>query len=211
MGSVHANVTLAGSVIDCRCHVCAFFSSNDEADRVMLSFLKEGMDRGDKGVQILDGRKKADRVRRIESEGIDVAGAEDSGLLEFFPWEQAYLKPGRFDQDAMLELLGTSFQANRKSRSGITRLWANMEWALEDFPGVHDILEYESRVNDVLPLCDMATVCTYDLTKFSASLIMDMVRTHPYVIVGGILRQNPFYVPPEIFIAELKERRANGN
>jgi hypothetical protein len=29
----------------------------------------------------------------------------------------------------------------------MTRLWANMEWALLDFPGVHDIVEYESRLN----------------------------------------------------------------
>jgi len=35
-----------------------------------------------------------------------------------------------------------------------------MEWALEDFPGVHDVAEYESRINYMLPKCDMATACT---------------------------------------------------
>ena len=44
-----------------------------------------------------------------------------------------------------------------------------MEWGSLDFPGTHDILEYESRLNDVLPSYNMATVCTYDLTKLSAA------------------------------------------
>ena len=43
--------------------------------------------------------------------------------------------------------------------------------------------------------------------QFSGDAVMDIVRTHPYVIVGGILRQNPFYVPPEQFLPELRARR----
>jgi MEDS: MEthanogen/methylotroph, DcmR Sensory domain len=52
-----------------------------------------------------------------------------------------------------------------------------MEWALMDFPGTHDIVEYESRINYMLPKYDMATLGTYDLAKFSASLVMDVLRT----------------------------------
>jgi hypothetical protein len=29
------------------------------------------------------------------------------------------------------------------------------------------------------------------LAKFSAAIVMDVLRTHPQVIVGGILRENP--------------------
>ena len=28
------------------------------------------------------------------------------------------------------------------------------------------------------------------------------------IIIGGILQQNPFFVPPEEFLRELRERRA---
>jgi hypothetical protein len=52
----------------------------------------------------------------------------------------------------------------------------------------------------------MATVCSYDVTTFSASVVMDILRTHPQVIVGGILRENPFYVPPDEFLRELGAR-----
>ena len=35
---------------------------------------------------------------------------------------------------------------------------------------------------------------------------MDIMRTHPMVITGGVLRLNPFFVPPDQFLAELRER-----
>jgi len=107
----------------------------------------------------------------------------------------------------MIALLEDVFRRDQRSGFGLTRLWANMEWALTDFPGVHDIVEYESRVNDVLPKYDTVTVCTYDVTKFSAALLMDVLRTHPYAIVGGILQKNSFYVPPDEFLRELGRRR----
>jgi len=38
--------------------------------------------------------------------------------------------------------------------------------------------------------------------------VIDIMRTHPLLIVGGILRQNPFFVPPEEFMREFRDRRA---
>jgi len=32
------------------------------------------------------------------------------------------------------------------------------------------------------------------------------MRTHPMIIIGGILQENPFFVPPEEFLQELRQR-----
>jgi hypothetical protein len=47
---------------------------------------------------------------------------------------------------------------------------------------------------------------TYDLQKFSASMVMDIMRTHPMVIIGGLMQENPFFVPPDEFLQELRAR-----
>jgi hypothetical protein len=108
----------------------------------------------------------------------------------------------------MIDLLRELGTAADRQGSGVTRLWANMVWGLEwgllDFPSTHDILEYQSRLNDVLPSYNMATVCT--LTKFSTALVMDVLRTHPQAIVGGILQEIPFYMPAAEFLRELRDR-----
>ena len=176
------------------CHACAFFHSRDDEYEVLLPFLRDGLESGDKAIHIIDKTHRADRIRRLEANGVDATAAEQAGQLEVRSWENAYLRGGRFDQQAMLALIEEVLNAGKQQGFGLTRLWANMEWALEDFPGVHDIVEYETRLNYILPKYDDVVVCTYDLTKFSASVVMDILRTHPQVIVGGILRENPFYV-----------------
>jgi len=76
-------------------------------------------------------------------------------------WENAYLRPGGFDQYALIDLLEEVVKAATQRGPRNDPAMANMEWALLDFPGVHDIVEYESRLNYFLPNYDMATVCTY--------------------------------------------------
>jgi hypothetical protein len=46
-------------------------------------------------------------------------------------------------------------------------------------------------------------ICMYDLTRFSGELAIDIIGTHPTVILGGILHENSFFVPSD-------ESRASG-
>jgi hypothetical protein len=205
MGSDRRSVTLAGSTLRHRCHACAFFHDAEEEYRLLLPFVQEGFAQGDKIFQIVDARHRDERRERIGRLGIDLDSAEQSGQIEIRPWENAYLRAGRFDQHAMLALV-EDVLGKGKQEFGLTRLWANMEWSLEDFPGVDDIVEYECRLNEVTSRFEDVVVCTYDLSRFSATVVMDILRTHPLVIVGGILQENPFYVAPEQFLQELRAR-----
>jgi hypothetical protein len=199
-------VRLAGSPLKRSCHVCAFFHSDEERYRVLMPFIKDGFEQGDRSFHIVDPKLRADHLRQLEREGIDVAGAEAQGRLEVRPWQEAYLREDRFDQFRMIQLIK---EAIAKQPPGeITRFVGNMEWALEDLPGVHDLLEYETRLNQFLPEHRDPVVCCYDISRFDAGTVIDIMRTHPMVIIGGILQENPFYVPPEEMLQELQERRA---
>ena len=199
-------VTIGQSEFPCPCHACAFFNSRDEEYDLLLPFSKSGAERGERLFQVVDQAHLEDRRRRLSETGIDVSETERNGQLEIRPWENAYLRGNHFDQHAMLELIQEVLNDSRSRGFPMTRLWANMEWALDDLPGVHDIVEYETRLNHVLPNYNDVVVCTYDLSKFSASVVMDIMRTHPQVIVGGVLQENPFYVPPDEFLLELSQR-----
>jgi hypothetical protein len=198
-------VNLAGRTFNCPCHACAFFHSRDEEFEVYLPFAKEGFLAGDKLVQLSHKSHRADGKRRLQEFGIDVETAKDK-QIDTRRWEEAYLRGGRFDQDAMLELIQDVLRTGHEEGFRMSRLWANMEWALEDLPGVNDIVEYESRLNEVLPKYNDVVVCTYDLSKHSAAVVMDILRTHPHVIVGGTMQENPFYAPPAEFLKELRSR-----
>ncbi|HET6469260.1 MAG TPA: MEDS domain-containing protein [Geminicoccaceae bacterium] len=199
-------IHLAGSTIGCSCHACAFFHDPEEEYRTLLPFVQEGFEAGDRAFQIVAGEQRGERLQRLAGLGVDVAAAERAGQLEVRPWEEAYLRNARFDQHAMLALIEEALIGGRDRGFGLTRLWANMEWALEDLPGVHDLIEYEARLNTILPNYPDVVVCTYDLRRFSAAVVMDILRTHPQVIIGGLLQENPFYVPPAEFLKELAAR-----
>ncbi len=150
------SVHLAGSVLDRARHVCAFFHSRDEEYRVLMPFIAEGFEHGDRAFHIVDPENRDDHRERLREAGIDTAAAEASGQLTVIRWEDAYLREGHFDQNAMLALIEEVLQAGKARGFPLTRLVANMEWALEDRPGVEDIVEYETRLNYVLPKYDDA-------------------------------------------------------
>jgi hypothetical protein len=79
---------------------------------------------------------------------------------------------------------------------------AEMTWALEAIPGVEHLMTYESRLNYFIPGKPWISICLYNVTKFDGSTIMDVLRTHPYTISGGVITENPYYQDPDIWLAE---------
>jgi hypothetical protein len=146
-----APIHFAGGTLDEYRHVCAFFDNFDEEAKVLLPFVKDGLERGEKAFHIVDPQLKHDYTNRLQNEGIDIRAALDRGQFELRTWHEAYLREGKFDQDAMLALIEEVLQTGAAQGFPLTRLVAHMEWALEDRPGVNDLVEYETRLNYVLP------------------------------------------------------------
>jgi len=207
MENDRGSVQCAGGHLGRHRHICAFFNGIEEEHRVLRSFFKEGFERGDKAFHIVDPELRQEHLRRLAEAGIAVDQAMSTGQLEIRRWQDAYLRDDRFDQDAMLALIEEVLQSGAASGFPLTRFVSRVEAGLIDKAGVDSWLEYETRVNYVLPKYEDPVICIYDLSKFSASMVMDMMRTHPAVIVGEVLQENPFFVPPDQFLLEIRERR----
>lgn len=203
-----APITLAGSPLGETRHVCAFFGSEDEEDRVLLPFVKDGIDRGDKAVHVIDPDRRDAHLRRLAAAGIDTAAAEASGQLELRGTGDTYLPQGRFDQERLLAVFARFAGGDAARGFPRSRIVCRMDWAAEAPASVDDVIEFESRVNDVWRRHDDVVICTYRLARFGGGAVVDIMRTHPVVIIGGTLQRNPFFVPPEQFVPELRERRA---
>lgn len=146
-GKVH----LAGAELGDVRHVCAFFNGLDEEYRTLMSYITEGFRHGDRAFHIVDPALRGKHMELLAAAGVDTAGTEERGQLEVRVWEEAYLRGGRFDQDAMLALIQEVLDAGHARGYPLTRLLAQMEWAIEDRPGVDDLVEYETRLNYILP------------------------------------------------------------
>jgi len=211
MKTAAAPIPFAGSQLGEVRHVCAFFNSEDEEYRVLLPFIKDGFECGDKAVHVVNPDQRHDHLRRLMEAGIDVDAARQHGQFELRINTEAYLRDGRFDPDRMLKVFEQLASGNAEGGFPLSRIVCRMDWAADDQSHIDKLVAFELRVNDVWSRHDDAVICVYDLAKFGGETVVDMMRTHPMVIIGGILQQNPFFVPPEEFLEELRERRAAWN
>ena len=198
---------LAGSTMGPHNHVCAFFQNREEEYNLLLPFIAEGFERGERAFHIVDPSLRGDHLQRLDRAGIPVGSAGGNQQLEVHDWQDVYLRGGQFLQRDMLALVDEVLGGSAAAAFPQTRVVAHMEWALDDFPGVDDLVEYECRLNHVLPRYPGPVVCVYDSARFGAGLALDVLRTHPLVILGGVLQVNPFFVPPDEFLRELRERK----
>jgi hypothetical protein len=77
-----APISLAGSHLYDTGRVCAFFHSNDEEYRVLLPFIRDEFERGDKAAHVVNSDQRRDHLRRLAAVGIDTAAAEQHGQFE---------------------------------------------------------------------------------------------------------------------------------
>jgi len=202
-----APIPFAGSQLSDVRHVCAFFNSENEKYRVLLPFIKDGFECGDKAVHVVNPDRRHDHLERLATVGIDTTAAEQSGQFELRTNVETYLRDGHFDPDRMLEVFEDLVTDNVKEGFRLSRIVCHMDWAGDGRSHVEDLVEFESRVNDVWNRHDDAVICVYDLARFGGDTVVDIMRTHPMIIIGGILQQNPFFVPPGEFLREFRGRR----
>ena len=202
-------ITLAGSGLGEVRHICALFTNDDEEYRVLLPFIKEGLSCGDKSVHVINADARQDHLLRLTEAGIESTAPQQSGQLQIRINTEVYLRDGRFDQDRMLRAF-EEMAASARNAEGfpMSRIVCRMDWTSGDQSRIQDVIEFESRVNDVWQRYDDAVICTYHLGQLSGDAVVDIIRTHPMVIIGGLLQQNPFFTPPEEFLSEFRGRRS---
>jgi len=195
--------TLAGTRLDRYFHTCAFFRGADEQYRVLGPFIAEGLEGGEKALHFCDSKLCDDHLTRLAGCGIDVRGCVDRGLLDVLSWEESYLVDGRFDADRMIATVQATCKKGEEDGYPRLRIIGHMGWALEGHPGSEQLIEYEVRVNEVLSRWRQPAICVYDLDQLSGTMMMDILRTHPLTLVGGVVYENPFYTPAEQLLEEL--------
>ena len=208
MKKITAPILFAGSQLDQTRHVCAFFNSADEEYRVLLPFIKDGFQCGHKAIHVVNPDQRHDHLERLAEAGIDPADAQRTGQLELRTNTETYLPEGRFDPDRMIAAFEQLASGNATGGFPLSRICCRMDWSVANGSHVDDVIEFESRVNEVWHRHEDAVICTYHLGQFRGDEVIDIMRTHPMVFIGGILQQNPFYIPPKEFLQEFRQRRS---
>ena len=166
-------------------HICALFDGPEDAYSVVLPFVAEGLNDGDRVIYLTEN---PEQLRGRLRPHLDPART-DSGQLDFRPWAQTYLVDGTFIGSRMLAYVRQALGEGTDLGYPATRLIGEMEWAQGDVCSLRDLVTYESGIDAILGRPPHTLVCAYDVRRHNASRIAAVLGVHRAAFVGGRLQR----------------------
>ncbi len=172
----------------------------------MVPFIRFGLEQHEKCLYIVDDRNKKEVIKAFRRAGVELDPYLASNQLEFLTKKETYLQQGYFAPSKMINLLrNAEATALAEGYTGL-RVTGEMTWFYSDMPGVDQFIEYEAKLNDFLSDSHTVALCQYNEQRFSPTILMDVIHTHPRLILYGTLCENPYYLPP----GQVLDRRKGG-
>jgi hypothetical protein len=178
-------------------HVGLFYETFGELKSVVLPFIKQGLEMGDRCVYLADEQSDDDWSLEFQAYGIDVEAHRRSGALFLWSGDQ-WRQPGQLNSVVKARQVWDVIEDGLASFNGV-RFAADMGWTLEPRVSEDLLCHLEATLNPLLEGEDQVQViCQYNLRRHSPTTIYSVLRTHPTVILGGRIVSNPYYEAPLI-------------
>ena len=182
-------------------HICQIFSSDEERQESLLNYLVSGINNHEKTACFTEKEKKENFVEYFAKHGIEYEKKEHSGDFLLLKSTEIYFENGKFEPENMLELLENFYKSSTTYNGA--RVIGEIVPDIEHVEGGARLLEYESKVSLLQKKYPVTALCQYDAREFDGSTILDILKVHPLIIIRGKVVNNPFYIPPEEFLAKI--------
>lgn len=194
------DVGVPGVEIEQGDHICAFYPTQLDRNEILMGYLMTGIEADNRCVAVLDSH---DLVEFEADLALTTAAAPPSpGQVTLLDERQTYLaEGGLFSAPRMCHFLESSVKAAMADGFGLTRLVGELTWAADQLACVEELLHYEAQLNRCLHDYPQVTLCLYQLDLFDGEVLVNVLRTHPKVLLGGMLLNNPYYTDPEELLA----------
>ena len=182
-------------------HLCCLYETEEEHRAVLTPFLRQGLERGEKVLYIVDARTAEAVLAYLRENGLEVEPYLARGQLSILTRDDAYMRQGVFDPDGMIALVRT--ETARALAEGYSALRASGEttWALRGLPGSGRLIEYEAKLNTFFPGSQCLGLCQYDRRRVDPAVLLEVLATHPTAVVGTAVYDNLYYLPPQELLA----------
>ena len=188
-------------------HLCCIYQTEQEHRLLLTSYMRQGLERGEKVLYIVDARTAEEVLGYLTRDGVDAAPHLEEGRLVILDADASYLKDGVFDPDGMIALLRQKTEQALEEGYASLRVTGEMTWALRGRDGSQRLMEYEAKLNRFLPESRCIAICQYDRRRFAPGVLLDVLATHPIAVIGTEFLDNFYYMPPEDFLGPEPEAR----
>lgn len=174
-------------------HMCLVFRDEEERKNIVAKYVESGVLDHEKVGYFADTATTSDVLDWLAGMDVDISDALEKDSFAVQEAEKVYCPDGSFIPERMLNKLKEAYSSSIEEGYPNTRVTGEMSWALKGMSGSDRLIEYESKVNEVVVTHPVTAMCQYDANKFSGSLIYRALQVHPYMVVNGQLVENPYY------------------
>jgi len=178
-------------------HICCLFASEAEHQALIAPFMRQGLDRYEKVLTIVDAHTTEQILAYLSADGVQVHPFLQKGQLRILDAEESYTRGGVFDPAGMIALLRTETQRAIEEGYSALRVTGEMGWALKGLPGCERLMEFEGRLNAFFPGSGCLALCQYDRRRFEPHVLLNVLEMHPLVVIGTEIYDNFYYMPPQ--------------
>lgn len=187
-------------------HVAAL--PRDETDLVdaLAPFLQIGLGRREKCL-LHCHPSAAERILSVLREhGVDVGNALARGSILLTRPEAKAARRRSFDPDALVSHFRTTSRQAQSERYSALRIFLDVGFALGKERRRERIRDLQEKMHSFLAENSSLALCTYGTEAFPAEILLDVLRSHPFVIHQGRVLEN-FYVHPAAGPVEMTSAR----
>lgn len=175
-------------------HLCGFYYGPAERDLLLTAYLRVGLQSGDHCLAVVDSPGEV--LSSGVTQGLDADALAASGQLELYEVAQTYLLNGAFELDRMIAFWeGLAAENAAAAASGFSRVLGEMSWLGRTPADPEDVHRYEVWADGFAARFDHSILCMYDLSRLGSGILLDLMRTHPKLLLGGLVLENPHYLP----------------
>lgn len=190
-------------------HICYIFTSEEERRDYMARFVESGFSSGEKVAYLADAPGVEEEVATfLANLGVKAPVPPKPGQIFVAEAEKTYCPNGLFAPERMLDTWRSFYRQSLSEHFQGVRVTGETTWLRKSLPGLDRWFEYEARLNLALNECPFTGImCQYDAHRLDGEAMYEVLNVHPLMVVRGQIMHNPYYEPPEQYLAKRAPRK----
>jgi len=181
-------------------HVAILSRGSSEAFR-FVSFLAEGLEKGDLCLCLASTDFAAELLGRLQGQVRELEQSLHARRLR--------LHSGSRDLSSLRDFASEVFVDAEENRTPGVRWFEEAGWQkITDFPKTQ-FFEFHAIVNYQVKHYSSVALCQFDLDETEPDDLLSVISVHRHLLFDNtLIRDNPFYIPPEKFLSMAPEQRS---
>lgn len=158
-------------------HVCLFYDTKGDLLETLVPYFKAGLENNEFCMWVLSESLNNRECRRAMQTAVPgFARYLRKQQIEIIPYKEWYLKGGLYDLQGVLD--GCIDKLKKAVAAGYDgmRITGDTVWLSKR--DKMRLAEYEAKVNDIILKCNMLAICTYNISQYTATEVLDISLHH---------------------------------